>query len=1110
MSHVQTIFSRIRGPFCKLSQYSLPLSSSASIIQKENLKNALGEAKDALAQALSDPNQILSANLCDYLFFPIAPILKSWSRVPSTGLEYALECIRLIYNHGWKHIHNETLTLQLILLIMNIADGWKSPSEHAQQDPYVQETALEVLTDLIVDFRPRMEDQRHYLLFAKCFSYSLDSFSKSNSSVRLQKATLGCMDALLRLPVSLDILTTFLPGIVSGLAKGLSPKGPCRYFQCVSQALQVLDYTLVTIIGDKVTKDLPEVKESLDSSSFMGVTKRTAAWKRASCQQISTAVKTILHHRSSQNLHIQTSLFRFCFSLFTNCLESLKDCRIHLLETMLLLVNKKENPQLANNGIELLSNFISSQNNTLVMENVLSDCLQSWSSAWSGISNLASEDVKLEKLKQLRCLLTFAGQVPSVLQSTEPLFEDILSQLSPNASGIEANHQKVLTTTSLGKNIINGFFFGDHEMEQVVRSILLQFADSPQAKYILQSLFLKSTSLVNSSSLTSFWAGLHILKHTNSTSVKVLFLESYEQRSLEILQEISQLNTFHGKNMKEEKQRKQFGILCARACIAMDCISWVAAEQGENFRPKLMNVLYPILEHLAFASSFVSTFAEACIESIVYNCKYGSAAEMLRENIDYVVNSVALKLNTLDITPQLPLVMAYVIRNDDGSGVQYIGDVIESIFTILDNYHGYTRLTEGLLGILYEIIKQQSTQSREKRQQLTYQPSKEITDKEEKGSQGSISKDIQEFLEACQRNPKYPFPPRKEGMELGEAAESGQEGFKKHLEEENEKQEKEGDENEELMERSKGDEEEQKESTGMIKMVQQIAEKAQLFLTHEQITIRVQMIRLLGYASQVLVEDPNTFYPTIHTCWPLLITQLNTGEAVLVELALGSIAQMCTLAYEFMGSRIRKDLIPRLRMLVRENVLWEKAPPFSKEHRLQRSIACVGLACMESRQGPSVYLDLLDLIAPILRCLEKMPQTYSDDGEFVESVWNAFSRQNPDAVYYEREVVRHRKELLEAGTLKLRQGELKRRPLMYRGSERATLEPNDKASPATFLEELRTQPTAMTRDESQREEEAEEKTTEKDHLPSLNHLLQGQFAEDPRDKKPKKPLISML
>ncbi|WBW75509.1 ASTRA complex subunit, Armadillo-type fold Tti1 [Schizosaccharomyces osmophilus] len=1110
MSQAQTIFSRIRGPFCKLSQYSLPLSSSASAIETENLKVALKEAKDALAQILNDPNQKLSPNLCDYLFFPVAPVLKSWSRVPSTGLEHALECILLIYNHGWKHIHNEILTLQLILLIMNIADGWKSPSDHSRQDAYVQETALEVLKDLIVDFRPRMEDQRQYLLFARCFSYTLDLFSKSNSSVRLQKATLECMDALLHLPVSLEVLTTFLPGIVSGLTKGLSPKGPCRYFQCVSRALQVLDYTLVTIVGDSVTKDLPEVKESLDSSSFIGVTKRTAAWKRASCQQISTAVKTILHHRSSQNLHLQTSLFHFCFSLFTNCLDSLKDCRIHLLETMLLLVNKKENPQLASTGIKMVSDYISSQNNTLVMENVLSYCLQSWSSTWSGVSNLASEDVKLEKLKQLRCLLTLSEQIPSVLQSTESLLGDILSQLSPNASGIETNYRKVLTSTSSGKNVIDGYFFGGNEMEQVIKYIVLQFADSPQAKYLLQSLFLKSTSVVNQPSLTALWAGLHIIKHTKFGNVKGLFLESYEQKSLEIIQDISQLNSFHGRNLKEEKQKKYFGILCTRACIAMDCISWIAAEQGKSFRPKLMSVFYPILEHLAFASPFVSTFAEACIESMVHNCEYASAAEMLRENIDYVINSVALKLNTLEITPQLPLVMAYVIKNDDGSGVQYIGDVIESIFTILDNYHGYTRLTEGLLGILYEIMKQQSVQSREKKRYLKGEASNEITEKED---QGLISKDIQKFLEACQQNPNYPSPPTEEvmGAEI-KSTEDGQEGFKMHLEREAEKQSLEKGENEELMEQTKGEDDEKKGSTGMVKMVQQIAEKAQLFLSHQQITIRVQMIRLLGYACQVLVEDPDTFYPTIHTCWPLLITQLTTGEPVLTELALGSIAQMCTLAHEFMGSRIRKDLIPRLKTLVKENVLWEQASPFSTEHHLQRSIAYVGLACMESRQSLSVYLDFLDLVAPILRCLEKMAQTNREDKEFVESVWNAFSRQNADAVYYEREVVKHKQELLEPGSLKMGiQDKPKRRPLMYSGSGQDTLEPNEKASKPSLLEELRTQTTATTGHENQQgEEEAGENTGKEDSLPSLDHLLDGQLTEGPQSKKTKKPLISML
>ncbi|CAA21869.1 TTT co-chaperone complex, armadillo-type fold subunit Tti1 [Schizosaccharomyces pombe] len=1098
MSHIQSIFAQIRDPFRKLSFYSLPLSSETSSVDSNGLKNSLKDAYFGLEKALTNTDADLPLNLCDYIFFPIVPVLKSWYRVPSTGVEYAIQCVNLLYKHGWREAHNEMLTMQLLLMLLNIADGWKSPSETVEQDFRVREITFETLENVITDFKPNFHDKRQYLLFARALSSALDIIPNKNSSRRLQFASLCCVQKLIcpkqyRLPT--EFLTTFLPGIVSGLTKGLAPNGTCQYFKNVCISLNILGDTVVKAISDDNTKDLPDEKDASSNSHFFGPTKRTKSWKRATCQQLSNAVKAILHLRSSQNLHVQDALFDFCFILFRDCLDSLKDCRIHLLESMLKLINKKENPKLRDYGMNKLVSLIESFNN-ITMESVLTECLNDWSTTWSSVSTFASEDNKLEELNRLKSLLSISSHLPKTLQLMEPLLDGILSQLVPKSSGIDSNSQKLLTS-STSNEYIHGEFFGGNEMERTTQEIVTSFAKAPNVKYVMQSLLSKATSATNENSVRAFWAFMVLLKSDVETVDSLeMYIDSLEQYSFEVLQQLSQLNVFTKASLEDKQKKEKYNLLCVRSCIAIDSISWISSLQGVKFRSKLMAYFYPLLEHLAFASPYVSSFAEACIQAIATNCNYSTPAELLRENIDYVVNSVALKLNTLDVSPQLPIVMAYVIKNDDGGCIRYIGDVVDAIFGILDAYHGYARLTEGLLGILYAIIKQESINGEEKKLIVGVEEDAMNEDK------NKPCKKIREFVQLLLENPNYPLP--KDDHELEDMihdeqqeTKSGHEQFREHAMKEKEKK---GKENENMGETTVDheninsnvmDEQGEKQKDDVVDMVRKITEKAQLFLSHEQITIRVEMLKLLSYGSNVLAKEPNTFYPAINTFWPLVVIQLDTDNELLVECALETIYQVCALADDFMTSRIRQDLLPRLETLCQRWHLFNVARTYSSEHRLQRAMLKVTSACVANKLSIVVYLKLMGITAPIIRAITHMSQKYAGDESLVEETWNAFSKQNPDAVYYEREV--RGSQMIDTFSTELLIPGKQRVQRTYRRTHEVLEPVGAKTSETVFNDLLGQQGSGKTE-------------TQEEPLPSLDNLL---HLNQPK-KGAKKPLISII
>src|SRR5690606_22271970 len=72
----------------------------------------------------------------------------------------------------------------------------------------------------------------------------------------------------------------------------------------------------------------------------------------------------------------------------------------------------------------------------------------------------------------------------------------------------------------------------------------------------------------------------------------------------------------------------------------------------------------------------------------------------------YMVNSVALRLNTLDISPASTQVLTMMIRLTGPRLVPFLDDVVESIFAALENYHGYPLFVESLFSVLKELVNQ--------------------------------------------------------------------------------------------------------------------------------------------------------------------------------------------------------------------------------------------------------------------------------------------------------------------------------------------------------------------------------------------------------------------
>lgn len=121
--------------------------------------------------------------------------------------------------------------------------------------------------------------------------------------------------------------------------------------------------------------------------------------------------------------------------------------------------------------------------------------------------------------------------------------------------------------------------------------------------------------------------------------------------------------------------------------LSLETVALQAKLQAKDFRPELVDALYPILERMGSSNAALQQDAVTCLSIITNACGYPSASELVTDNADYLVNAVAVKLNTFDISPQASQVMLMMVRLCGSALIPYLDDLIDSIFAILACYH---------------------------------------------------------------------------------------------------------------------------------------------------------------------------------------------------------------------------------------------------------------------------------------------------------------------------------------------------------------------------------------------------------------------------------------
>ncbi|KAF7174753.1 hypothetical protein CNMCM7691_003439 [Aspergillus felis] len=724
----QESFKKLRAPCVELSSVGLAFRGRQNT--PNDVFQALGPVYNVLAQ-LADKDA-LDEKLAEYAFFPLSHIFNETQRLPARTLELAVNCLRILIAKGWRRRLSPQLGKQLIILLTLVVGGAPNQASggqslHSQpvelgiacfncfaaifsvlEGPVAKQTIYhEIGTATIVD-------QAVYILLEGVSDGPSDEFCV---------AAAEALRALFDRVTDRVVLASIMPRTVSALTKVLKPTTQIRRsFRVLSICLQILTNLLRNVLNDQVASSVTEEPHKSQPADNQRADDRVVldgSWLKATTTQIRLALANVIQIRRHERQEVQAALLDLCSMVIEDCSATLHDSIPLMVETIVILsISEDQSPNQAYTTLKHLATTYP------VVLDTLKDSLHTWVTAFPRTMQGNDETAKQWGIKQISTAFQVLSQVQS---GSDILTSALASGLCDSAAAAvnQASRNTQLVNQDAVENLSLDVLHGDNR-SLTFSPVLLGHRSQQQTLKDLQSMIVRLNSSESGSEITRsiigqihrasgdavvapFWLALNFLK-TGSHLTGILddFI------SLDHI-EIS-VQSLSSKAMIEELYYYSLPLLdqplaeTSRdwriSALALEAVALQAQQLGEAFRPELMDALYPVLQLLASNNSNLQRHAMVCLDILTNSCKYEDTSTMIIENVDYLVNSVGLKLNTFDVSPYPPQVLFMMVKLCGARLIPYLDDLVDSMFGILDMYHGYPRLVETMFKTLAAVVEE--------------------------------------------------------------------------------------------------------------------------------------------------------------------------------------------------------------------------------------------------------------------------------------------------------------------------------------------------------------------------------------------------------------------
>ncbi|EGX89109.1 HEAT repeat protein [Cordyceps militaris CM01] len=855
-----------------------------------------------LLDILQSSSTDLHDKLAEYVFFPLSHIFRQMTRYPMTIIENCVACLRILIQCGWRMRISPALVQQIFTLLVFLIDGVPGSDENQEKPEELILESFRTMTALLdaaagsAQAAAGLAAPTAIPQLGHGVTAILEGITDGVAPA-IQEEALSSLVALYRAIRDRAALATFLPGSLSKLAMVLHT--PARYKTSVlAGCLDAVRVILTSVLGDLRTRSILVKKnndeaEEDDKNKVLG-----PAWLNATVGQVKKALATMMKLRAHESENVRTALDRLCITLLDECHETLSNCSGLLVETAIILDSSDRDSFTETN----LSHITGIYPELL---DVVKTTVYDWMSSLPRHMQSADEDVKRiaihnfsKGIELLRSLHIESATMETALSNT--LCETITSLLqtktsiSDNATPIQLLETKSMVEAA-GKTSHPPVILS-HESQRGLKrelvSLLRAVSLTSQSGALLADMVDFARSNAEKSQVAAYWLSLEMIKAAHASSADddaLLNLSDVSDGSYDTDAALSELYSFSVDILDSHSDAS--AVDWRMEALALEVVAYASQRAGESFRPELIDVLFPIATFLGSHDPQLQQHAVATLNILASASKYDSVSDLIVSNVDYMLSSVALRLNTLDISPASTKVLTMMIRLAGPRLIPFMDDVVESIFAALDNYHGYPMFVESLFDVLKEIVDQGA--KTESMRLLKDHEKKEIHHKKQPGQPEDLNS-LMVFLHK-----------RDERRKRDEEEARDTQPLKGHPQTPWGEPEKKDGDGEMTDTGGEPPSEEKPPSSSTYQLLSRVASLTQHYLTSPTPRLRRSLLALLTSATRVLAADEDAFLPLVNTLWPVVIGRLRDPEPYVVVEACAALAGLCAAAGDFLASRFQ-------------------------------------------------------------------------------------------------------------------------------------------------------------------------------------------------------------
>ncbi|KAF4929286.1 TEL2-interacting protein 1 [Colletotrichum fructicola] len=899
-------FQQLKPCCVSISQLAIRPPEGPSSFQR--LTELATELFCILNDQINRDSTVIDEKLADYVFFPLSHIFRNQDKYPKRLVELSIKCLTIIVIHGWKSNISPDIMQQLLILLTFVIGGVPGREEIRDLPEETELESLRALTALItvtgssVKAAAALTEEKMVPTLGHTITILLDCvINGRTSAIQLEALrTLSCFYTGIRDHAA---LASFLPGVVSSLTKLLA-KPQREKTRALVASVQCLKLVLIQVLGDVKTRSIVAKPNPQEQSQAEKAQILSSSWLNATASQVKLAMATVLKLRNHDSEDVHEALLALSLGLLDECHTSLENCASILVETAMVLSPADQVQSLLATSLHDLAILYPE-----IGEIVKVTCYN-WITSLPRIMQSADE---LNKQAAIQNLRKGMSMVSSLQLDSSLLDESIAAALRDSVTSLVSDtkqgkvmdlvsadsswySQDIAKAEASSKQYQNVLLSQDSQVgtRSSMLDLLSQVGPASQQAKIAAEMLDFARDATGDAQTASIWLSFELLKAALSRS-----------GDLDDLLDFSSLNPAgdEADAVFQELYTSAVMVLDSHSelseldwrleATALEVTAFAASRSGEAFRPELIDVLYPITTFLGSTSDRLRGHAITTLNILAASCGYKSVSDLVIENADYMINSVSLRLNTLDITPASTKVLVMMTSLTGPRLLPYLDDVVASIFAALDNYHGYPIFVESLFSVLKEVVTQGAKSDKlllkgrqngpDSHKKVAAKPTTiaDIIDllrrRQEREKRAEEDADVEEFNSS---HPQQPWGPEKIQGDKGP---------------------------EDVDEADSQIDKEKPPKTPTYALLEKITTLTQHYLTSPSPTLRKSLLDLLTTVSPALSGDEDSFLPLINAVWPVVKSRMYDQEAFVAISACDTLSMLCATAGDFLSSRIKTE-----------------------------------------------------------------------------------------------------------------------------------------------------------------------------------------------------------